>query len=131
MKPTFHPGYVLATLAIFIIEVLIALYVRDAFIRPFGGDILAVILVYCGLRAITTIKVYPATLLALSIAFLVEIAQALNLITHIGLADNDLARIVLGTSFAWGDIAAYVAGAVIILLVEQLRSARSKDTLLT
>lgn len=124
MKLTLHPGYALATLIIFIIEVLIALYVRDAFIRPFGGDILAVILVYCGIRAITTMKVLPATILALGIAFLVEIAQALDLITRIGLADNDLARIVLGTSFAWGDIAAYVAGAVIILLVEQLRSAR-------
>lgn len=131
MKPTFHPGYALATLIIFIIEVLIALFIRDAFIRPFGGDILAVILVYCGIRAITTMKVYPATLLALGIAFLVEIAQALDLISHIGLADNDLARIVLGTSFAWGDIAAYVAGAIIILLVERLRSLRSKGTSLS
>ena len=53
MPLTFRPAYAFATLIIFLIEVLIALYVRDAFVRPFGGDILAVILVYTGLRAVT------------------------------------------------------------------------------
>ncbi len=46
---TFRPVYALATALVFIIEVLIALYMHDAFIRPYGGDILAVILVYLGL----------------------------------------------------------------------------------
>lgn len=119
MPLTFRPAYALATLIIFIIEVLIALYVRDAFVRPFGGDILAVILVYTGLRAVTPLRVWPAVLAALGIAFMVEAAQALDLITHLGLHENAIARTVLGTSFSWGDMAAYVAGAVIVLVVER------------
>ncbi len=121
MKPTFRPGYALAALVIFVIEVLIALYVRDAFVRPYVGDILAVVLVYLGIRAVTALRVWPAVGWALAIAFAVEAAQALNLITALGLQDNALARTVLGTSFAWGDLAAYIAGAVVVLVVERWR----------
>ena len=123
MKPSFRPNYAIATLAIFLIEVLIALYVRDAFIRPYGGDVLAVVLVYVGLRAVTSLRVGPAVAVALAIAFGVEVAQALNLITTLGLENVQLARTVLGTSFAWGDLAAYGAGAVMVLIVEQARKA--------
>lgn len=123
MKPSFRLNYAIATLAIFLIEVLIARYVRDAFIRPYGGDVLAVMLVYVGLRAVTSLRVGPAVAVALAIAFGVEVAQALNLITTLGLENVQLARTVLGTSFAWGDLAAYGAGAVMVLIVEQARKA--------
>lgn len=62
MKRTFRYGYACATLAIFFVEVLIALYVRDAFVHPFGGDILAAVIVYVGLRAVTTLRVWAAVL---------------------------------------------------------------------
>ncbi len=121
MKLTFRPGYAIATLVVFLIEVVIALYVRDDFVRPYGGDILAVVFVYLGFRTITTMSVHVAAGAALGVAFLVEIAQALNIITLVGLADNQIARVVLGTSFAWGDIAAYIAGYVLILICERIR----------
>ena len=38
--------YIISFLVIFCIEVLIALYVRDRFIRPYVGDMLVVVLVY-------------------------------------------------------------------------------------
>ena len=38
-------GYGLAALLILVIEVLIALFVRDRFIRPYGGDILVTLLI--------------------------------------------------------------------------------------
>lgn len=123
MEFIFHRGYALATLIIFLIEVVIALFVRDAFIRPYGGDILAVILVYLGFRAVTNLNINKAVGAALGVAFAVELAQALNLITTLGLADNKLASVVLGTSFAWGDIAAYIAGAIAVLLIERWRGA--------
>ena len=123
MKRIFRANYTIATLAIFLIEALIALYVRDAFIRPYGGDALAVMLVYVGLRAVTSLRVGPAVAAALAIAFGVEVAQALDLITALGLEDNKLFRTVLGTSFSWGDMAAYAAGAMMVLAIERWRSA--------
>lgn len=38
--------YIISFLVIFCIEVFIALYVRDSFIRPYMGDALVVVLVY-------------------------------------------------------------------------------------
>ena len=38
--------YIISFLVIFCIEVLIALYVRDNFVRPYVGDVLVVVLVY-------------------------------------------------------------------------------------
>jgi hypothetical protein len=43
---TFRPSYALAALAVFAIEVIIALFVHDGLVRPFVGDSLAIVLVY-------------------------------------------------------------------------------------
>ncbi len=49
-----HPraAYLIAALFIFAVEVVIALYVRDDFVRPYLGDVLAVMLVYCAVRTV-------------------------------------------------------------------------------
>ncbi len=120
MKLTFRPGYALAAVALFLVEVVIALSVKDRFIRPYGGDVLATILVYLALRAVTHLRVMSAAITALAISFLVEIAQALDLVTALGLSHNETARTVLGTSFAIGDLAAYTIGAVLVLVFERI-----------
>ena len=43
-------GYLAAFCVIFAIEVCIALFVRDSFIRPYGGDLLVTVLICCFLR---------------------------------------------------------------------------------
>lgn len=118
---TFRPGYALAALAIFLIEVAIALWVRDAWVRPFGGDVLAVILVYCGLRAVTRLDVVPAALIAVAVGFVVEAGQALHLADRLGLGDNPVARVVLGTAASVEDLIAYSVGGVILVLIERWR----------
>lgn len=125
---TFRKSYAVIALVLFVIEVMIALFVRDAFIRPYVGDVLAVMLVYAGLRAVTPLNADRAIAVALAIAVAVESAQALNLLDALGLRDNAVARTVLGGSFDWLDIAAYVAGAVIVLVLELLAGkARARD----
>ncbi len=118
--------YAIIALALFVMEVLIALFVRDGFIRPYVGDVLAVMLVYASLRAGTSLQMIPAMAVTLAIAFAIEIAQALNLLGALGLSGNALARTVLGGSFDWLDIAAYVAGALIVLLVELWWRSRAR-----
>ncbi len=39
-------GYLAASIIVFIIELIIALYVHDRIIRPYIGDMLVVVLVY-------------------------------------------------------------------------------------
>lgn len=126
---SWRPGYAVAALIIFSVEVAIALWVRDAFVRPYLGDVLAVILVYLVLRAVTTWRVIPTALAALAVGLAVEIGQAINLLDMMGLSDHAVARILFGTAFSVGDIFCYAAGAAIAVLSEYARehiAARGK-----
>lgn len=104
---------------------LIALYAHDEFVRPYLGDVLAVILVYCGLRAVLRIGVVPAALAALAVGLLVELGQGIGILDMLGLRGNAVASVVLGSDFEVKDLVAYTAGAAIVLLVERsLRTSR-------
>lgn len=118
IRPSWHPGYARAASLVFLIEVVIALWVRDDVIRPYVGDVLAVILVYLVLRAISTLRVVPAAFAALTVGILVEIGQAADLLGILGLSHNRLAAVLLGTSFGIGDLFCYAAGATIAVMAE-------------
>ncbi len=117
----FRKSYALATAAVFAIEVVIALFLHDALIRPYVGDALAVILVYLGIRSVTRLRVLPAVLLAFFVATLIEFAQYFHLLDVMRLGHNRLARIVLGGVFDLHDFVAYAAGAACAVVIERLR----------
>jgi hypothetical protein len=120
--PRLRWGYGLAALAVFAIEVLIALFVHDAVVRPYVGDVLAVVLVYLGLRAVTPLKVGLAVALALMVAVVVELGQLFHLLQALGLAHDRLARVVLGGVFDIKDLLCYGVGAVCVILIERRRT---------
>lgn len=118
---TFNPLYFNIALMIFVIEVLIALYVRDRVIRPYAGDVLVVIMIYCFIRAYFEASVLKVALWVLAFAFTLEILQYFQIIDLLGLRHNKLARIVIGTQFEWLDLVAYAAGTGIVIAVEHMR----------
>lgn len=124
---TFRKNYFVIFAALFIIEVLIALYVHDKLIRPYLGDVLVVILLYCLIKSFIKIQVLPAALAVLLFSFLIEGLQYIDIVNRMGLGGSRLARIVIGTSFSREDILAYITGFVAILLTERLRSKRVPD----
>ena len=115
----------LAAVVILIIEVLIALFVRDAFVRPYVGDVLAVMLVYCGLRAVFPVGSWMALGLSLGIAFAIEVGQLFNFVDRLGLGGSQVARVVLGTGFEPMDFVAYAAGGAIAVVADLLLKARA------
>jgi len=115
---TWRWGYALAAALLFAVEVAIALYARDRFVRPYLGDVLAVILVYCGLQAVLPFRPLPAALLAFTIGAVIEIGQAVQVLDLLNV-HNRVIRVVLGGSFEWLDFLAYAAGASIALLVDR------------
>lgn len=119
-----HRGYALAAVTLLAIEVVIALYVRDRFVRPHLGDTFAVLLVYCGLRATTRIGVIPAAAAAFTIAALVELGQLIGILDLLGWRDSPLARTLLGTGFDWKDFLAYAAGAGVAVVAERMLGRR-------
>jgi hypothetical protein len=121
----FRRGYAAAAAGVLALELFIAIAVHDAFVRPFVGDSLAVVLVYLALRAVTRLHVAAAIGAALAIACAVELGQFAGLLDMLGLRGNPLARVVLGAGFDPKDFIAYAAGACAIAAIETFRHRRT------
>jgi hypothetical protein len=104
---------------LFIIEVLIAVFIDDAIIRPLVGDVLVVILLFFAVRSLSDAPTLPIALGVLIFAWGVEFAQYFRLIYWLGWEDNAIARTVIGTRFDPRDLVAYTLGAVMIAIAEQ------------
>lgn len=110
--------YLIATILIFLIEVCIALFVRDRFIRPYVGDMLVVILIYAFLRVILPEKPRLLPLYVFLFAALVEGLQAINVVELLGLQNSRFFSVLIGTTFDWKDVACYAVGCVLLGLWE-------------
>ncbi len=107
----FHRRHFVAALALFVVEVCIALFARDDFIRPYVGDVLVVPLMLHALATVMTVALWRLTIGVWLFAFAVEFAQYCKLVDALGLQDNRLAATVIGTSFSVEDLVAYSVGA--------------------
>lgn len=112
--------YALCFIVLLIIEILIALFVKDAFIRPYGGDILVTILICCFVRIFVPkkVKLLPVFVFVFSVA--VEIGQYFDFVTLLGLGDIEFFRILLGTSFSVLDILCYGVGCIVFFIGEKI-----------
>lgn len=91
-------------------EVCIALYCHDNFVRPYVGDVLVVILLYCLARAFVPDRIALLPLWIFIFACLVEVSQYFNYVELLGFSDNPVISTAMGTSFAFEDIVCYFVG---------------------
>ena len=117
MKKRF--GYAIAFLFLLITEILIALFVRDDFIRPYGGDILVTVLICAAMRILfpTGIRLLPLWVFLFAAA--VEIGQYFDFVTLLGLGDIAFFRILLGSTFSVADLICYAAGCLLFWIGEK------------
>jgi hypothetical protein len=115
---TLNPRFLLFAIMLFVIEVLIALYVHDSIIRPYVGDYLVVIMMYCFVKAFIKASPFAVAIGVLLLAYLIEFLQYFNFLEAIGLEKNKIARIVLGHGFEWIDLIAYTLGIGTVLWLE-------------
>lgn len=108
---------------LFLVEVFIALFVDDFFIRPYGGDIIVVILIYYFLKSFIQVKPLYLIIPTLLFAYAVEFAQYLGMVRVLGVEDNVFLRTILGSSFSWGDMLCYTVGAGICYLIDGRRKS--------
>lgn len=116
--------YFLLIILLLMAELLIAAYMHDAFIRPYGGDFLVVILLYCLIRNFSNISVRKTALGVLVFAYIVEISQYFHLVSLLGLQHSRLALLILGSSFSFKDILCYTLGILLVLIIEKIRTDR-------
>jgi hypothetical protein len=103
----FHKTYFLLTLLLLLVEILIAAFAHDRFIRPYVGDFLVVIFLYCLLRSFFKTPYIPVALAVLLFSYVVEVSQYFHFINHLGLQHSRLAHLILGSGFEWFDFIAY------------------------
>jgi len=107
-------GYLLVTIVLFLMELLIALFVRDSFIRPYVGDMLVVVLIYTFLRIILPEKPRLLPLYVFLFAAGVEALQGIRIVELLGLQNNRFFSVLIGTTFDWKDIVCYGMGCVLL-----------------
>lgn len=117
----FHRTYFLLALLLLVVEIFIALFVHDDFVRPYAGDFLVVIFLYCVVRSVTRFTVLQSAIGVLLFAYLIETAQAFQLVKVLQLEHIAAARIIIGNAFEWKDMLAYTLGIVVVLVVEVRR----------
>lgn len=108
--------YLVATILLFIIETLIALFVHDSFIRPFVGDIIVIVLLYTFMKIFPIKGEVPLIIGIFLFAVGVETLQYFKIVELLGLSSNKIASTIIGTSFDWKDIGAYAIGASLLLM---------------
>jgi len=120
----FKRNYFVIAALLFAAEVCIALFVHDRFIRPYFGDFLVVILIYCSIKSFWNVSPLTAGTLVLLFSFAVELSQYFGLIHRMHLDHNRMAALILGKQFQWFDLLAYALGIVLVLCVENISGAK-------
>lgn len=109
--------YLAATMILLLTEIGIALYVHDDFIRPYIGDVLVVIVIYCFVRIWIPDGKPLLPLYVFVFATAVEVMQYFDLVTILGLGHNRFFRILLGSVFDLKDILCYGTGCILLGLL--------------
>ena len=118
--------YILAFLALLLVEIYIGLFVRDRFIRPYFGDVLVTALLCCLFRAVYPKGVRLLPLYVFAFSVVVEITQYFDLVKLLGWENNALISTLMGRSFAWADILCYGAGCALFWAAETRATPRIK-----
>ncbi len=119
--------YALIFLLLVAVEVFIALFVNDKFIRPYGGDIIVIGVLYCFARIFFPQKIKLLPLYLFAIGVIAEIGQLIDYVSLLGLQDSRFFKILLGSSFSWLDIICYAVGSAICLGVQLLTFEKLKN----
>ena len=124
MSLQFNKLYFVLFLLLLAAEFFIGIYLHDAIIRPYGGDFLVVMLLYCFVKSFCRINVLPAAIGVLIFAYAIEVSQYFHLVNLLGWGNSKTARMIMGTSFAWTDIWAYTLGICCVLIIEKTAGNR-------
>ena len=120
MKRNSKTYYFIGFLFLLVTEIVIALYVNDGFVRPYLGDFLVVIMLYCLIMSISSISILKGLVLVLLLAFTIELLQLVPLRQYFTQGESWI-WVVLGNSFSFVDLLMYVLGIACCGIMESPR----------
>lgn len=112
--------YLSCSLVLIVVEIFIGAKMHDRIIRPYGGDFLVVIVLYCLIRSCWSLPIAGTALSVLIFSYAVEVSQYFHLADRLGLREGSLARTLLGTYFTWVDMLVYTLGILTVLGIEKI-----------
>jgi len=101
-------------------EIYIALYVRDAFVRPYVGDVLVTMLLGCLVRVLFPTGVRLLAVYTLAFATAVEFLQYIDIVKVLGWENSAFLSTIIGRSFSVWDLVCYAVGCLLFFGIEQL-----------
>jgi hypothetical protein len=125
----FSKTYFILFILLLITEVLIALFAHDEIIRPYIGDLLVVILMYCCVKSFLNFRAIPVALSVLTFSYLIESLQYFQIVQILGLSNSAIANVIIGNYFSWIDILAYTLGTILIMAIEKLRRFHTRHSI--
>lgn len=114
--------YLILTILLLAIEVFIALFVHDRFIRPYVGDVLVMMVLYTFVRIFVPERIKALPTYLFGFAALVEIAQYFRIVERLGLEDNRFFSVLIGSVFDIKDIVCYAVGMILIVIGQRMYS---------
>lgn len=117
--------YLLITICLLLIEIAIALFVKDKIIRPYIGDLLVVILIYAFVKIWISNRELLVAAGVFVFACIIELLQYLHIVEVLGLDDNKVATVIIGSKFNTLDIVMYLLGTVVVILAEKFLKSRA------
>jgi len=126
MKNRKRISFAAAAVVLIAVEVLIALFVNDSFIRPYVGDMLVVVVIWALARVALPERVRLLPLFVFIFAAGVELLQYFDIVALLGLEDNRFMSILIGSTFDIKDIICYAAGCVLAAAADAVIAAAEK-----
>lgn len=118
--------YLLSAVVIFTIELCIALFVRDRFIRPYFGDVLVGILLWCAVRVILPKRPAFLSPIVLAFCFFVEFLQAIHIVELLSLEHIPFFVTLIGNSFSAADLVCYAGGMLPLFFIEWVQFRQNR-----
>jgi hypothetical protein len=119
--------YAIIFITLLCVELVIALFVHDAFVRPYIGDVLVTVLLCCLCRIAVPKGVPALPAYVFLFAALVEAAQYIDVVKLLGWEDNAILSTLIGRTFSWADILCYGVGCVAFWAAEKRVIFRWKE----
>lgn len=129
IKGKLRAVYGVSFLFILIIEIFIALFVRDSFIRPYVGDMLVTVLICCFVRVLIPEKLKTIPIFVFMFSILVEIGQYFDFVKVLGLDDNLFFSTLLGRTFSVADIICYGIGCAVFAVFDYIIRRKCRGAL--
>ena len=117
--------YLLVTICLLFIEIAIALFVKDKIIRPYIGDLLVVILIYAFVKIWISNREILVAICVFVFACFIELLQYFHIVEVLGLDDNKVATVIIGSKFNTLDIVMYLMGTIAVIVTEKFLKSRA------